>query len=102
MPSNFRHVALIGKYQASPAGAIGESSRQALDGIARFLQHQGFSVAIEVETASNTGLLHYPSLTVEDIGARCGLGLVVGGGGTMLGIGRRLAPVGGAFGGVQQ
>src|SRR6218665_3425591 len=92
MTSNFRHVALIGKYQASSAGAIGESSRQALDGIARFLQHQGCSVAIEAATASNTGLLHYPSLTVEDIGARCDVGLVVGGDGTMLGISPRLAP----------
>src|SRR6218665_110151 len=102
MTSNFRHVALIGKYQASSAGAIGESSRQALDGIARFLQHQGCSVAIEAETASNTGLLHYPSLTVEDIGARCDLGLVVGGDGTMLGIGRRLARVGTPLAGTNQ
>ncbi|ABM56827.1 NAD kinase [Verminephrobacter eiseniae] len=102
MTSNFRHVALIGKYQASSAGAIGESSRQALDGIARFLQHQGCSVAIEVETASNTGLLHYPSLTVEDIGARCDLGLVVGGDGTMLGIGRRLARFGTPLVGINQ
>ncbi|MCW5233900.1 NAD kinase [Verminephrobacter eiseniae] len=102
MTSNFRHVALIGKYQASSAGAIGESSRQALDGIARFLQHQGCSVAIEAETASNTGLLHYPSLTVEDIGARCDLGLVVGGDGTMLGIGRRLARFGTPLVGINQ
>src|SRR6218665_2394352 len=94
MTSNFRHVALIGKYQASSAGAIGESSRQALDGIARFLQPQGCSVAIEGETASNTGLLHFPSLTGEDIGARWDLGLVVGGDGTMLGIGRRVGRVG--------
>src|SRR6218665_941915 len=65
MTSNFRHVALIGKYQASSAGAIGESSRQALDGIARFLQHQGCSVAIEAETASNTGFLHHPSPTTD-------------------------------------
>src|SRR6218665_312651 len=102
MTSNFRHVALIGKYQASSAGAIGESSRQALDGIARFLQHQGCSVSIEAETASNTGLLHYPSLTVEDIGARCDLGLVVGGDGTMLGIGRRLARFGTPLVGINQ
>src|SRR6218665_136574 len=102
MTSNFRHVALIGKYQASSAGAIGESSRQALHRIARFLQHQGCSVAIEAETASNTGLLHYPSLTVEDIGARCDLGLVVGGDGTMLGIGRRLARVGTPLVGINQ
>ena len=36
----------------------------------------------------------YAALTVEEIGQRCDLGLVVGGDGTMLGIGRQLAPYG--------
>jgi NAD+ kinase len=94
MTSNFRHVALIGKYQASSAGSIGESSRQALEDIAHFLERQGCEVMLEAETASNTGLTHYPVLNVDEIGSRCDLGLVVGGDGTMLGIGRRLARFG--------
>lgn len=91
MTSNFRHVALIGKYQASSAGSMTDSSRQALEDIAQFLEAQGCAVSLESETASNTGLTRYPALNVDDIGARCDLGLVVGGDGTMLGIGRRLA-----------
>ena len=94
MTSNFRHVALIGKYQTSAAGASGDGSRRALEDIAHFLERQGCEVALEAETASNTGLTHYPSLNVDQIGARCDLGLVVGGDGTMLGIGRRLARFG--------
>jgi len=78
MTSNFRHVALIGKYQASSAGSIGESSRQALEDIAHFLERQGCEVMLEAETASNTGLTHYPVLNVDEIGSRCDLGLVVG------------------------
>ena len=102
MTSNFRHVALIGKYQASSAGSIGESSRQALEDIAHFLERQGCEVMLEAETASNTGLTHYPVLNVDEIGSRCDLGLVVGGDGTMLGIGRRLARFGTPLIGINQ
>ena len=84
MKSQFRHVALIGKYHA-------QGSRSALESIAHFLSAQGCDVAIEQDTASNTGLTHYPILDVAAIGAHCDLGLVVGGDGTMLGIGRQLA-----------
>lgn len=91
MTSNFRHVALIGKYQASSAGSMTDSSRQALEDIAQFIEAQGCAVSLESETARNTGLTRYPALNVDDIGARCDLGLVVGGDGTMLGIGRQLA-----------
>ena len=84
MKSQFRHVALIGKYHA-------QGSRSALESIAHFLSAQGCDVAIEQDTASNTGLTQYPILDVAAIGAHCDLGLVVGGDGTMLGIGRQLA-----------
>ena len=102
MTSNFRHVALIGKYHASSAGSMGEGSRQALEDIAHFLERQGCEVMLEAETASNTGLSHYPVLTVDEIGSRCDLGLVVGGDGTMLGIGRRLARFGTPLIGINQ
>ena len=87
MTSRFRHVVLIGKYQAA-------GSRSALEDIAHFLHRQGCEVALEKETANNTGLSDYPALEVDQIGAHCDLGLVIGGDGTMLGIGRRLAPHG--------
>ncbi|MDZ7865764.1 NAD kinase [Acidovorax sp.] len=96
MTSNFRHVALIGKYQQAPATAAAassmtESSRQALQDIAQFLQGQGCTVVLEAETAANTGLTGYAAMDVDTIGTQCDLGLVVGGDGTMLGIGRQLA-----------
>jgi len=91
MKSKFRHVALIGKYQAVSSGAGGASSRAALEGIAHFLQAQGCEVAFEHDTARNMGIVGYPVLSVPAIGAQCDLGLVVGGDGTMLGIGRQLA-----------
>lgn len=91
MTPKFRRVALIGKYQSAVSGAASETSRQTLDGIARFLAERGCEVTLEAETAANTGLSGYDVLDVAGIGTRCGLGLVVGGDGTMLGIGRQLA-----------
>ena len=87
MKSQFRHVALIGKYQA-------QGSRSALEDIAHFLGTQGCEVALEQDTANNTGLSHFPTLDAAGIGAHCALALVVGGDGTMLGIGRLLAEFG--------
>ncbi len=95
MKSQFRHVALIGKYHA-------HGSRSALESIAHFLGTQGCDVAIEQDTANNTGLTQYPILDVPGIGAHCDLGLVVGGDGTMLGIGRLLAQFGVPLIGINQ
>ena len=95
MKSQFRHVALVGKYHA-------QGSRSALEGIAHFLNVQGCDVAIEKDTASNTGLTQYPILDVAAIGAQCDLALVVGGDGTMLGIGRLLAKFGVPLIGINQ
>ena len=87
MKSQFHHVALIGKYQA-------RGSRSALEHIANFLSSQGCDVALEKDTASNTGLSQFPTLDAAGIGAQCDLALVVGGDGTMLGIGRQMAKFG--------
>ncbi len=92
MQSIFRHVALIGKYQAIASGASGASSRQALEDIAHFLDSRGCEVVLEEQTAANMGITGYGTLDVAAIGNQCDLGLVVGGDGTMLGIGRQLAP----------
>ncbi len=90
MTSQFRHVALIGKYPAS--GAASGTTRAALEDIAQFLAAQGCEVSIERETALHADMQGHPALDVAGIGAQCDLGLVVGGDGTMLGIGRQLAP----------
>jgi len=95
MKSQFRHVALVGKYHAP-------GSRSALESIAQFLNAQGCDIAIEKDTAISTGLTQYPILDVEAIGAQCDLALVVGGDGTMLGIGRLLAKFGVPLIGINQ
>jgi NAD+ kinase len=95
MSSKFRHVALIGKYQA-------QGSRSALEDIARFLGEQGCDIALEKETAKNTGITAHTILDVLQIGQQCDLCLVVGGDGTMLGIGRQLAQFGVPLVGINQ
>ncbi len=102
MQSKFRHVALIGKYQAVSSGDLGAASRAAMQSIAQFLHAQGCEVVFERQTAANMGIPGYDALDVAAIGAQCDLGLVVGGDGTMLGIGRQLAPHGVPLIGINQ
>lgn len=91
MKSKFRHVALFGKYHTTAHGGALESSRRALDDVAQFLTRQGCDVVLDQETALHTGLNQHPMLDMAAIGQQCDLGLVVGGDGTMLGIGRQMA-----------
>jgi NAD+ kinase len=95
MTSPFRHVALVGKYQAQ--GIRGE-----LEEIAHFLVRQGLKVSLEQQTALNTGIADFGALTVEQLGAECDLAVVVGGDGTMLGIARQLARFGTPLVGINQ
>ena len=95
MKTQFRNVALVGKYHA-------QGTRAALENIAHFLSDLGCDVAMEQETASNAGLSQFPILDVTGIGAQCDLALVVGGDGTMLGIGRLLAKFGVPLVGINQ
>ncbi len=95
MKTQFRYVALVGKYHA-------QGTRAALESIAHFLSDHGCDVAIEQETAGNSGMTQYPILDVTGIGAHCDLALVVGGDGTMLGIGRVLAKFGVPLIGINQ
>ena len=91
MKSQFRQVALIGKYPTAVPGALAGPARAALQDIAQFLASSGCEVVVEQATALNNGITGYPTLDVAAIGTQCDLGLVVGGDGTMLGIGRQLA-----------
>ncbi len=102
MKSKFRHVAVIGKYQMVASNAAVASSRRALQDIGQFLSRQGCDVVVEQETAANFGMTGYPVLDADGIGSQCDLGLVVGGDGTMLGIGRRLARYGVPLIGINQ
>lgn len=91
MKSIFRQVALIGKYHGALTPAVAVSTRAVLEDIAQFLASQGCEVMVERDTANAVGLSGLPAGDVPTIGAQCDLGLVVGGDGTMLGIGRKLA-----------
>ena len=102
MKSKFPLVALIGKYQTVASGASGASSRHVLEDIAQFLHAQGCDVIFEHDTALNMGISGYPVLGLQAIGKQCDLALVVGGDGTMLGIGRQLAPFGVPLSGINQ
>ena len=102
MNSIFRHVALIGKYHASLSGRQSDAMRRVLEDIAEYLAAQGCEILVERETANNASLAGYPLVNVPEIGARCDLGLVVGGDWTMLGIGRQLAPFGVPLIGINQ
>jgi NAD+ kinase len=70
--------------------------------MAHFLHGMGCEVSIERETAQNTGLTQYNSLSASGIGSSCDLALVMGGDGTMLGIGRKLARFGVPVVGINQ
>src|SRR3954468_15432259 len=94
MKSRFRQVALIGKYPAAVAGPAAAGIRGALEDIANCVGSRGCEVVLERETAAASGLTGYTSLDVSAIGEHCDLVLVVGGDGTMLGIGRQLARFG--------
>lgn len=102
MKPHFRQVALIGKYHATPSGGVAGSTRGALEDIAGFLASQGCEVVIERDTATNAGIGGHHAMDVEAIGRECDLCLVVGGDGTMLGIGRQLARHGVPLVGINQ
>jgi NAD+ kinase len=102
MKSQFRHVALVGKYHAAVTGATAGPTRAALEDIAQFLALQGCDVILESETAATVGIAGYATLELTEIGKQCDLVLVVGGDGTMLGIGRKLAEHGVPLIGINQ
>jgi NAD+ kinase len=102
MKPKFQHVALIGKYQTLGASSAATSSRHAISTVAHFLNDLGCDVVIEQDTARNMALGSYPTLSVAQIGAQCDLAVVVGGDGTMLGIGRQMAAHGVPLIGVNQ
>jgi NAD+ kinase len=86
LPScRFRHAALVGKYQA-------RGIRPVLEDVAHILARAGVDVSLERETALNTGMTEYPSLSLREIGQQCDVAVVLGGDGTMLAIARELAP----------
>jgi len=84
MTRRFRHAAIVGKYQA-------HGIRSVLEEVAHFLVELGLEVSFERDTALATGVTGFEALTADELGRQCDLAVVLGGDGTMLGIGRELA-----------
>ncbi len=95
MSRAFQTVALIGKYK-SPGIA------EPLLELAKFLERQGVKVLVDRLTATHLVPQVCEVHTLEEIGTRADLAIVVGGDGTMLNIARTLAPHGVALVGVNK
>jgi NAD+ kinase len=80
----FSRVALVGKYQA-------DGMQERLNDLATLLSQLGCEVFVESATASHLGLTAYPIKKVDEFAGAIDLAVVLGGDGTMLGIGRQLA-----------
>jgi NAD+ kinase len=83
--SQFKTVALVGR---SNTPGIAEP----LTALAACIAKLGLEVVFEADTAAEIGVTDYPALRLAEIGARADVAVVLGGDGTMLGIGRQLAP----------
>jgi NAD+ kinase len=77
-------VALVGKFLAD--GFV-----EHLQDLAKLVSGLGCEVFIEAATASHFKLANYPTKTADDFAGTIDLVVVLGGDGTMLGIGRQLA-----------
>ncbi|TAL56599.1 NAD kinase [Pandoraea sp.] len=84
--SPFKTVALIGKYNA-------DNIAGPLLALASCIGQRGFRVVFEQDTARTLGAdaAAYAALAPEQIGRQADVAVVLGGDGTMLGIGRQLA-----------
>ena len=80
----FSRVALVGKYQA-------DGIEEHLQDLAKLLKELSCEVFLEAATAQHLGLNDFPTKTAENFAGTIDLVVVLGGDGTMLGIGRQLA-----------
>jgi NAD+ kinase len=80
----FSRLAFVGKYQA-------DGIEDHLNDLAKLVSGLGCEVFFETSTAEHLKLKGYPSKNVGDFAGAIDLAVVLGGDGTMLGIGRQLA-----------
>lgn len=95
MKSSFKTVALIGKFKSPDIV-------DPLLKLARFLEGRGVALLIDRLSGAHLPQPAYPLLTLEELGARADLAIVIGGDGTMLNIARVFAPFDVALVGVNQ
>jgi NAD+ kinase len=92
---------LVGKFPNAGVAAQGES-RALLADVAGFLRDCGCEVFLEESTARHLDHPDYKALSVDALGAACDVCVVLGGDGTMLGMGRRMAEFGVPLIGINQ
>jgi NAD+ kinase len=80
----FSNVALVGKFQAEGVDRI-------LENVSKIILENGFNVYLESETAEQTGLKFLQVIKIDDFAAKIDIVVVIGGDGTLLGLGRRVA-----------
>jgi len=85
MNSSFKTIAVIGKHKNLDIVTP-------LLRLARYLESRHLEVLLDYLTASTLKEKAFPAVTMEDIGKRADLVIVLGGDGTMLNIARKLAP----------
>jgi NAD+ kinase len=98
----FQHVAIVGKPFAAVARGREAAARSAIERVSRFVAGLGLQVSIEEETASILIASEFPAISVAQMGKQCDVVLAVGGDGTVLGIGRQMAPFGVPLIGINQ
>ena len=85
MSSLFKTIALIGKHK-NPDILV------PLLSLGKYLEARNLEVLLDCATAAVVTEAKYPGVTVDEIGVRADLAIVLGGDGTMLNIARKLAP----------
>jgi NAD+ kinase len=83
MNPNFKTIALIGKYNSPEIG-------EPLLRLATFLREHDYDVIMAIQTGEHIAACPFPMATLEEIGERADLAIVMGGDGTMLNIARNL------------
>ncbi len=83
-PLPFSNVALVGKFQADGVDRI-------LENVSKIILENSFNVYLESETAEQTGLKSLPIIKADDFAGKIDIVVVIGGDGTLLGLGRKVA-----------
>ena len=84
MPDKFQSIGLISK-QGTP------NPRETLVNLIRYLQERGHDILLEEGTAERLADHSLPTASLDEIGKRCQLVIVVGGDGTLLHAARSMA-----------